>query len=75
MDVRFFYDGNVLMNPSLGGYQQGYQSIVPSHIITDTPCSAASSGFSGPLKWFNGNVQPVTTSPIFSIYNGWTKFI
>jgi len=72
MDVRFFYDGNVLKSPMMGDFQEGYNSNIPGEIITNPPCDGASFGFTGPLEWFNGNLQLVSASPIF-LNTGWTK--
>jgi hypothetical protein len=73
MDIRFFYDGNILKNPIMGDFQEGYTSIILPQIVTNPPCDGASFGFTGPLKWFNGNLQLVSVSPIYLTTGTWTK--
>jgi len=75
MNVRFFYDDNVLEYLSMGDFQEGYDSTNPPEIVTGLPGSGVLFGLAGPLEWFNGTVQLVSPSPIFlsTVDTIWTK--
>jgi len=73
MNVRFFYDDNVLEYLSMGDFQVGYDSPVPPQIITGPAGSGALFGIPGPIEWFNGTVQLVSASTIYLSTTQWTK--
>jgi hypothetical protein len=73
MNVRFFYDGNVLEYLSMGDFQVGYGSPEPPLIQTQSPGSGAFFGLAGPLEWFNGSLQLLSPSTIFLSTTQWTK--
>jgi len=73
MNVRFYYDDSVLEYISMGDFEEGYASPYPPQITTDNPACADLFGFDGPLEWFNGTVQLVSSSPVYISTTGWTK--
>jgi hypothetical protein len=77
MNVRFFYDDDVLEFLSFGGFASGYSAVCPDPpiISTGTPSTGmALFGFSGPQEYINGAVQKVSSSPtIYLSTTGWTK--
>lgn len=78
INVRFFYDDNILEYLSMGDFQGGYESPY-SGIQTGVSSSGDKFGFTGPSELFNGQVQLVPpstmapTSPIYISTTGWTK--
>lgn len=73
MNVRFFYDDNVLEFLSMGDFAQGYGSPVPPEIVPGPPGSGVAFGIAGPLEWFNGTVQWLSPSPVYISTTQWTK--
>jgi hypothetical protein len=73
MNVRFFYDDNVLEFLSMGDFAEGYDSPNPPQIITGPPSSGALFGLAGPVEWFNGTVQLVSPSSVYLSTSQWTK--
>jgi hypothetical protein len=74
MNVRFFYDDNILEYLSMGDFQEGYGSQEPPEIITGPAGSGAQFGIAGPMEWFNGSVQDTsTTSTTYLSTTEWTK--
>ena len=73
MNVRFFYDDNILEFLSLGDFAPGYNDPVAPEILTGPPGSGSSFGIAGPLEWFNGSVQMVSPTPVFLSTTEWTK--
>lgn len=72
MNVRFFYDDDVLEYQSLGDFAVGYGSPIPPTIQTGPAGSGNAFGIAGPLEWFNGDVKLVSPSPIY-LSSTWTK--
>lgn len=72
MNVRFFYDGNILEYLSMGDFAQGYD-ILSSDIYTYPAGSGNVFGIAGPLKWFDGTVQLTDTTSVYLSTTGWTK--
>jgi hypothetical protein len=75
MNVRFFYDDDVLEFGSLGEFEQGYGPVNPNPpIVTTLPTSYSTRwGFSGPPEYVNGSVQRISSSPIYISTTEWTK--
>jgi len=73
MNVRFFYDDNILEFLSLGDFATGYNDPVDPEILTGPPGSGSDFGVAGPLEWFNGSVQLVSASPVYLSTTEWTK--
>ena len=73
MNVRFFYDDDILEFLSMGDYAPGYNSPIPPVIQTGPPGSGAAFGVAGPLEWFNGTVQLESPSPVYLSTTEWTK--
>jgi hypothetical protein len=73
MNVRFFYDDNVLEYLSMGDFEVGYGSPVPPQIVTGPAGSGDAFGIAGPLEWFNGTVQLLSPSPVYISTTQWTK--
>jgi hypothetical protein len=78
INVRFFYDDNVLEYLSMGDFRPGYGPVspYPPIITTLNPGSgAALFGFVGPAEYLNGAVQMVSTppEPLYISTTGWTK--
>ena len=73
MNVRFFYDDNILEFLSMGDFQQGYASTDPPQLLTGPAGSGNLYGITGPLEWFNGKVDLVDISTIYLSTTAWTK--
>lgn len=73
MNVRFFYDDNVLEYLSMGDFQEGYASVAPPEVVTGPAGSGAAFGIPGPLEWINGSVLLQSTSTIYLSTTEWTK--
>jgi hypothetical protein len=77
MNVRFFYDDNILEFVSFGEFvfNYGVTSPNPAQKTTGTAASGMQLfGFTGPEEWLNGGVKKNTTNPkIFISTTGWTK--
>jgi hypothetical protein len=76
INVRFFYDDNVLEYLYMGDFQAGYDSPSLPQIETySDPESIAFFGFGGPVEWFNGYVQLEDSIPTFlsTTDTAWTK--
>ncbi|MDX9906261.1 MAG: hypothetical protein RBS55_06715 [Bacteroidales bacterium] len=75
MNIRFFYNGDVLEFLTMGSFEPGYSSPAPPVIKTGSIENGESFGFNGPLVFFNGQVQ--MTGPVSSFIstdeNNWTK--
>jgi hypothetical protein len=72
MNVRFFYDDDVLEYLSMGSFEDGYISMGVPEIVPGGPGSGDQFGISGPLEWFNGSVQ-LAGPPTIWLSNAWTK--
>jgi len=59
MNVRFYYDDNILEFLSLGDFSPGWAMTDPPVIETGPPGSGNNFGITGPLEWFNGTVNLV----------------
>lgn len=75
MNMRFFYDDDVLEILSMGNFEQGYVSPKPTQKSTGHAGSGNSFGLSGNLEWVNGTVKLVSPSPIYISSNTdeWTR--
>lgn len=77
MNVRFYYDDNVLELISFSNYQGGYGTVSPNppEVITGSPASGPDLfGFTGPAEFINGAIQLVSAGdPIIISTTGWTK--
>jgi hypothetical protein len=74
MNVRFFYDDNILEYLSMGDFQEGYGSQEPPEIVPGPAGSGTQFGIAGPMEWFNGSVQDTSTA--YTTYlstTEWTK--
>lgn len=65
VNVRFFYDDDVLEYLSMGDFETGYASPADPIILTGNGQSGEPFGMSGPAEFFNGLVQRVAPSPVF----------
>ena len=74
MNVRFFYDGAILQFLSTGDYMTGYAIPDPPQIMPGQPGSGAPYGITGPLMWFNGNLQLISfDTAVYLSTSQWTK--
>jgi hypothetical protein len=71
INLRFFYDDNILEFLHLGDFAQGYDSLGPPEILTGN-IGDGGFGFAGPPEWFNSDVKLVSPSPIY-LSASWTK--
>jgi len=76
MNVRFFYDEDVLEFEQFDEFAEGYGPITPNPPIINT-LSATSGpvlfGFTGPAEFVNGAIQLVSTSSVYLSTTDWTK--
>jgi hypothetical protein len=74
MNVRFFYDDNILEYLGMGDFPAGYTGL-SAEKLTGPDGSGVNFGFTGPSEWINGKVQKVSdsTPPIYISTTGWTK--
>ena len=77
MNVRFFYDDNILELIDFRDYQGGYGPVSPDPPIINTsgPAGPALFNFAGPAEFVNGAIQLVDNMqpPIYLSTTGWTK--
>jgi hypothetical protein len=73
MNIRFFYDDNILEYQSMGDFQEGYGSPELPQIVTGLAGSGGLFGVAGPMEWFNGSVQLISPSAIYLSTTAWTK--
>jgi hypothetical protein len=73
MNVRFFYDDNILEFLSMGDFAEGYGVPNPPVIATGPPDSGAPFGLAGPSEWFNGEVFLLDFSSVYLSTTEWTK--
>lgn len=77
MNIRFFYDDDVLELVDFRDFQGGYGPIAPNPpiITTSTPAGPALFNFSGPAEFVNGAMQLVNSGapPIVLEPGTWTK--
>ena len=77
MNVRFYYDDNVLEFQSFGEFPLGYGVGNPNPVQRITGTSSTGMellGFTGPQEWINGGVKKNTTNPkTYISTTGWTK--
>ena len=77
MNVRFFYDDNVLEYVSMGDFRTGYGPVSPNPPIITTGNASSGPvlfGFVGPSEFVNGAMEKVSTSTDFISTTEWTKF-
>jgi len=74
MNVRFFYDDNILEYLGMGDFPAGYAPL-SAQKLTGPAGSGVNFGFGGPSEWINGKVQKVSASspPVYISITGWTK--
>jgi hypothetical protein len=74
MNVRFFYDDDILEFLSMGDFAPGYASLGFPQIVTGGPGSGTEYGIEGPLEWVNGTLQLVSfDTTIYLSDTAWTK--
>lgn len=76
MNVRFFYDDDILEFLHMGDFRIGYDSIgIPAIETYADPGSIAFFGFEGPVEWINGYVQlqDDTATYLSTTDTAWTK--
>jgi hypothetical protein len=71
MNVRFFYDDNILEFLGMGDFVPGYASIVPPEIQTGS--GGVFFGITGSPEWVNGQVQLVGETTIELPSTGWVR--
>ena len=72
INVRLFYDDNILEYLSIGDTAQGY-GLVGDTLSTGISGSGTPFGFSGDADWLNAKVQKKGVSNVYLTNNGWTK--
>jgi hypothetical protein len=72
MNIRFFYDDNVLEYISMESFEQGYSSLGDPEILNFGPGSGLLLGIPGPLEWVNGSIQ-LTGETSIELSGNWTK--
>ncbi len=65
LNLRLFYDDDVLEFHSMTNFEEGYESIGTPQLVTGPDGSGDAFGLSGPIEWLNGLVQKTDFSPIF----------
>lgn len=74
MNVRFFYDDNILEFLSMGDFAPGYTSLGDPQIMTGIAGSGNPYGLAGPLEWVNGTLQLESyDTTIYLSTTQWTK--
>jgi hypothetical protein len=75
MNIRFFYNGDVLEFLSMGSFESGYSSPAPPVIESGSIANGALFGLNGPLVFFNGTIQMTgpTSTFLSTDENNWTK--
>lgn len=72
VNVRLFYDDNILEYLSIGDTVEGY-GIVGDTLSTGIAGSGIPFGFSGDADWLNAKVQKKGQSSVYLSNSGWTK--
>ncbi|NLB79249.1 MAG: hypothetical protein GX796_10555, partial [Clostridiaceae bacterium] len=75
MNVRFFYDSQVLEYESIGNFEDGYYLSGDTITILSPASGPELFGFEGPATYWNGAVtapQPLA-SPVYISTTGWTR--
>lgn len=77
MNVRFFYDDDVLELVDFRDFQGGYGPVAPNPPVTATSASAGPAlfNFTGPAEFVNGAMQLINSNatPILLNADEWTK--
>lgn len=73
MNIRFFYDDDVLEYYSMSQFETGYSLMGPPDINQGEAGSGAMFGIPGPLTWVNGSLQLTSPTPVYISSTGWTK--
>ena len=77
MNVRFFYDDDVLEFISMGDFAEGYAAVSPDPPVIKTSGKASRGsemfGFEGPAEFVNGAIQMVSTSSVYLSTTEWTR--
>lgn len=77
MNVRFFYDDQILELIDFRDFQGGYGAVAPDPpiIFTSEPAGPALFNFEGPAEFINGAIQLVNTGaePIILDTENWSK--
>lgn len=71
MNLRFFYDDNILEYLGTSEFKQGYD--MPEPPVIETGDGGEYFGFAGPLEWFNGYIVLKSETNIELPTNGWVK--
>ena len=71
MNVRFFYDDNILEYSSVDSFATGYNLLAPPQVLTGS--GGSFFGFSGPPEWFNGQVQLVGPTNVELPVGQWVR--
>jgi hypothetical protein len=73
VNVRFFYDDNVLEYMSMGSFEPGYASANPAQVLFGGPGSGDPYGMANPLDWVNGSVEKIGASPVVLSNTEWKR--
>jgi hypothetical protein len=71
MNLRFYHDDNILEYVGANDFAEGYTMPVAPEITTGV--GGPLFGFSGPLEWFNGQVQLTSPTSVVLPTDGWVK--
>jgi hypothetical protein len=73
MNVRFFYDDDILEFLAMGDFAFGYESPDTAEIKLTDPGSEAFFGIAGPMEWVNANLYRNDTAVVYLSTTTWTK--
>lgn len=74
MNVRFFYDDDILEFTSFGEFTTGYGINGQVYITTGAEGSGMQYfGFTGPYEYINRAIKKISPTPIYLSTTGWTK--
>jgi hypothetical protein len=73
VNLRLFYDDDVLEYHSMGDFVEGYDVSVEPDLVTGPSESGAVFGLSGPVEWFNGSIEKLGFSSVYLSTTEWTK--
>jgi hypothetical protein len=71
MNLRFFYDDNILEYVGTSDFAEGYS--MPGDPEIQNVGGAFLFGITGPLEWFNGQVQLTSSTSVVLPTDGWVK--
>jgi hypothetical protein len=73
MNVRLFYDDNILEFDSFGSFEGGYISMGAPEVQNFGSGSGAPFGLAGPAEWVNGAIQLGGLPSLYLSTTEWTK--